>query len=200
MKSLVKGLFAAAIFTSVVSCGTGGNADSGASVLLEIDSIIPSFLDIDLVEKRNNDNDTICDECYIPIGDSVDITFRSIVPENSTIQPSDISIVSYTVTYIPKTKDVPVEFRVMQFPGTCLIPAGQTRTCTFPIFLDSFKKTFYIQGWADNYDLKITIKAKEIIYDKTLTITGYTTVRLSDIVQEGEANCTCPLDKIQIGN
>ncbi len=172
------------------SCGVGGNADSGVSVLLEVKNVVPAYLEIDLIKKIDNDNNGTCDDFTIPTGDQISVTFKSVIPENSKVQPSDIIITSYKVYFYPKNKDINVP--PQSFGASCLIPAGATQTCTFPVFLSSKKLDFYKNNWQDEFDIVIEFRGKEVIYDKSLTINAQVTSLISDIIQEGEPNCSMP--------
>ncbi len=182
-----------AVFSSILfSCGTGGGSDTGASVMIEIGSISPTYLEIDLLYKIDNDGDGTCEDYTIPLGDIIQVSFKSVVPEETKIQPSDVIITSYKIRYIPRTLEY-AETVEENFKGTCLIPAGQTATCSFPIFNKNLKGRngiFYRHGWFDDYDIEITFTGKEVIYDKTLHIRGNITGRISDIIQNGEPNCS----------
>ncbi len=172
----------------ISSCGTGGNSDEGISSVIEIERITPQFLKIDLVKKIDNDDDGTCDYYETPIGDSIQITFRSKVPDKIRIQPSDISITEYTLTYYPKT-DIRIPVYTESFKTSCTIPAGQTATCTFPVFNTNDKRRFYRNMWFDDFDVEIQIKGKEVIYDRSITLYGNFTARISDIQEEGEDLC-----------
>ncbi|NPA53623.1 MAG: hypothetical protein GXO21_03035 [Aquificae bacterium] len=177
----------------IFSCGTGGGIDEGISSLIEIEKINPTYMEIDLIKKFDDNDDGICDNYLIPLGDIVQITFKSIVLENTNIQPSDINITSYKVRYIPKTrKDIPIEEET--FKTTCLIPAGQTRTCEFPLFYKNKKELFYRMGWFDDFDIEIILYGKEVIYDKSISLKGHITARISDIINENESNCRLELE------
>ncbi len=179
-------------FTSILiySCGTGGSSDAGISTLIEVTDVEPTYLTIDLITKIDNDNQGECTGYQIPIGDAVQVTFKSVIPENIKIQPSDVQITDYTVEFKPKTKtNIPV--RRETYKTTCLIPAGQTKTCSFPLFEKNQKLYFYQNRWFDDFDITITVHGKEVIYDKSIEIGNISlTARISDIQEANEPNCT----------
>ncbi len=174
----------------LLSCGTGGSSDTGISALIEVTDVEPSYMTIDLVQKIDNDDQGECTGFFIPLEDIVQVTFKSIILENTNIQPSDVQITSYTVEFKPKTNPfIPV--RQETYKTTCLIPAGQTKTCSFPLFEKNEKLRFYQNRWFDDFDITITVHGKEVIYDKSIDIGNISlTARISDIQEANEPNCT----------
>ncbi len=178
-------------FSSVLlSCGTGGSSDTGVSTLIEATDVEPTYMTIDLVQKLDNDNQGDCTGYYIPLGDTVQITFKSVIPDNINIQPSDVQITSYTVEFRAKTNSsIPIIRET--YRTICLIPAGQTKSCSFPLFEKNKKITFYRNRWFDDFDITITVHGKEVIYDKSIDIGNISlTARISDIQEANEPNCT----------
>ncbi len=174
----------------LLSCGTGGSSDTGVSTLIEATDVEPTYMTIDLIQKLDNDNQGDCTGYYIPLGDTVQITFKSVIPDNINIQPSDVQLTSYTVEFRPKTNsNIPIIRET--YKTTCLIPAGQTKSCSFPLFEKNKKITFYRNRWFDDFDITITVHGKEVIYDKSIDIGNISlTARISDIQEANEPNCT----------
>lgn len=172
------------------SCGSGGSSDTGISTLIETTDIEPAYLTIDLIQKIDNDNQGDCTGYYIPLGDIVQVTFKSVIAENVKIQPSDVQITKYTVEFRPKTNPMIPVIRET-YNTNCLIPAGQTKTCSFPLFAKNLKLEFYRNRWFDDFDITINVHGKEVIYDKSIDIGNISlTARISDIQESNEPNCT----------
>ncbi len=180
-------IFIALIPAFMLSCGVGGSADNGASVILEA-SLTSEYPQIDLIRKIDNDQNGTCENYTIPTDDFIEITFKSKVPENSKLPPSDVIIESYRIKYIPLKKNLP-SFEE-ELTGNCIIDAGETKRCRFPIFKSFDKYTFYVQGRDDDYRIEIRIHGKEVLYDKSIDLTVSGTVGIGDFQQEGEPNCT----------
>ncbi|RMD45644.1 MAG: hypothetical protein D6831_03195 [Aquificota bacterium] len=182
-------LFLAPVLVSIVSyfsCGTGGSSDAGVSVV--ISATVSNYSQIDLINKIDNDENGICETYTIPTDDFIEVNFKSTIPENVKIQPSDVITDKCELTYRPKTKNVPVLHETVNC--SCLIPAGQTTTCSFSIFKSFNKCAIYNSDNDDSYDVDLVIHGKEVIYDRDITISVGTTVEVRDFQKEGEPNCT----------
>jgi len=182
-------LFLVALFTGVLSylsCGTGGSSDAGISVV--ISATAANYTQVDLINKIDNDENGICESYTIPTDDFIEVSFKSTIPKDIKIQPSDVLTSRCELTYRPKTKNIPVLHETVNC--SCLIPAGQSVTCRFPIFKSFNKCSIYNNSRDDDYDVDLVIHGKEVIYDRDITISVGTTVEVRDFQKEGEPNCT----------
>ncbi|WP_029521713.1 hypothetical protein [Persephonella sp. KM09-Lau-8] len=190
-------VIAAGIGGILYSCGTGGGAENGASVVVELKSVSPSTIQLDLYDQKDNNNDTICDYYTVPTEDTfLDAVFYVQPINEEKINPSDVNIYKYKLSFAkensfsPKLK--PVTFNNM----TCTAVVGKDTTCkavavplNLKLCLLNYIRVKNIQKPL-SYTVNIKFYGNEIIYDNDLDITGKFRFDAGQFLNENDDNCT----------
>lgn len=167
-KMVVSGvLLASALILN--SCGTGPGSDVGNSVFMDTLSIDPSYIQADIVDRKDYNGDNICDE-YIISGSNVtvNVTFKS-VPINGGIVPSDVTFTKYRVEYYPANTTSP-QIAARLYPTACTVQPETETTCSFVVAAQDLKEYFYTNNLRGAYNVKLIIEGSEVLYDKDIKI------------------------------
>jgi len=186
-------LFAAVSTVALNSCGTGTGPGSeiGGSVFISAVDINPSYIEADVVSAKDYEgNDGICDEWLIA-GENVQIsiTFKS-QSTSDAVEPSDVKIYKYTVEYVPRNGSP--QLSPQTYETTCSITPDSETTCNFTVASHALKDYIYANNfWGADYDVKIKIKANEILYDNDISINvngGY--IIFDQFVTDNDDDCS----------
>ena len=160
------------------SCGAGGGGtENGASVVLELKSIKPSSLQVDLYDLVDKDNDGTCDDYYIPTDDILVTSTFFVKPVNpDKITPSDVNIYKYTVSYTGEDNSSP-KLKPITIKTTCSAVVGKDSSCEATIVPLKLKKCildYMVFAGISSTSYKVNIKfyGKEVLYDNDLDVSG----------------------------
>ena len=160
------------------SCGTGGGAENGASVVVELKSISPTTAQIDLFDLVDSNGDGTCDYYLIPTQDTlISATFnvKSINPEK--INPSDVNIYKYELSF-SKEDEVSPTLKPLTLNMSCTAVVDQDTTCqatAVPLKLKKCILDYMVFANIANasYGVNIKFYGNEVLYDNNINISGY---------------------------
>ena len=187
-KMVVSGvLLASALILN--SCGTGPGSDVGNSVFMDTLSIDPSYIQADIVDRKDYNGDNICDE-YIISGSNVtvNVTFKS-VPINGGIVPSDVTFTKYRVEYYPANTTSP-QIAARLYPTACTVQPETETTCSFVVAAQDLKEYFYTNNLRGAYNVKLIIEGSEVLYDKDIKIEVGAYVIFDQFIGDNDDQCT----------
>lgn len=173
-----------------INCGIGNGGDVGASAIVTA-SLDESIVAGDIVYIEDTNNDGICgntgDTIKTPAEETVTVNFN-IEQMNQNINLSPVHIYEVTIQYEPADANSP------QFPSPnpwtfpISFTFSQNKPLSIPIVRKEVKNYFYTNRLTGNYNVYITLKMKEIYYNKNLEIKLGTYLTLSNRIQQNE--CT----------
>ena len=175
-----------------INCGVGNGGDVGASAIVTA-SLDKSLIDGDIVHIEDTNNDGICgntgDSITTPPEENVTVNLN-IEQVSPNIKLSPVHIYEVSIRYEPADANSP-QFPASE-PNPWIYPVSftfsQNDTFSIPIIRKEVKKYFYLNNLTGNYNVYITLKMKEVYYDKNMEIKLGTYLTLSNRIQQNE--CT----------
>ncbi len=175
-----------------INCGVGNGGDVGASAIVTA-SLDKSLIDGDIVYIEDSNNDGVCgntgDSITTPPEENVTVNLN-IEQISPNINLSPVHIYEVSIKYEPADTNSP-QFPASE-PNPWIYPVSftfnQNTSFSIPIIRKEVKKYFYLNNLTGNYNVYITLKMKEVYYDKNIEIKLGAYLTLSNRIQEGE--CT----------